>query len=423
MQSAPQTLVKKTHNDYNIWRSQTEYLYDLIVSSVLTWPSLTCEFFKEVHSFKEHLISVQTQKILVGTQTSTQTVSNLREPNNVHVMELKLPDSSAKHQTYDVDADYEGTTGALGKLRVVQTLNHPTEVHRARIMPQNQNIIATKANNEFVYIFDLLQHPKNPISSDFRCEMKLSGIQGGFGLCWNSLKCGHILSAGEKGNVCVWDTSRPGLGSQEAVKATTSWNLGESPVEHTTWHHTKPNMFGCACANKSVAIFDCRKQKPALEIKDAHKNVVYSIDFNPINPLFYLTGSADRTAALWDVRKSNQRLHTFEGHFDEVYKVSWHPQSELHFQTCSADRKVAIWDVSLIGVEQTPEEAEDGAPELMFLHGGHTNKVGDACWNPSIPWMICSTSDDNILQCWKMAERIYNSDEMDCNLPQDLDLE
>lgn len=28
-------------------------------------------------------------------------------------------------------------------------------------------------------------------------------------------------------------------------------------------------------------------------------------------------------------------------------------------------------------VLQTPDEAEDGPPELLFIHGGHTSKVGD----------------------------------------------
>jgi histone-binding protein RBBP4 len=30
---------------------------------------------------------------------------------------------------------------------------------------------------------------------------------------------------------------------------------------------------------------------------------------------------------------------------------------------------VQIYDLSRIGDEQTPEDAEDGAPELLFVHG------------------------------------------------------
>ena len=69
---------------------------------------------------------------------------------------------------------------------------------------------------------------------------------------------------------------------------------------------------------------------------------------------------------------------------------------------------------SKIGEEQSAEDAEDGPPELLFIHGGHTAKVcrnlsnytfadssiqiSDFSWNPNDPWVICSVSEDNIMQ-------------------------
>ena len=47
---------------------------------------------------------------------------------------------------------------------------------------------------------------------------------------------------------------------------------------------------------------------------------------------------------------------------------------------------------------QAPEDAEDGPPELLFIHGGHTSKVSDFAWNPSDDWVIASVAEDNILQ-------------------------
>merc|ERR1712043_98154 len=57
--------------------------------------------------------------------------------------------------------------------------------------------------------------------------------------------------------------------------------------------------------------------------------------------------------------------------------------------------------------------AEDGPPELLFIHGGHTAKISDFSWNPNDPWVICSVSEDNIMQVWQMAENIYNDEEID----------
>ena len=64
-----------------------------------------------------------------------------------------------------------------------------------------------------------------------------------------------------------------------------------------------------------------------------------------------------------------------------------------------------------IGADQSAEDAEDGPPELLFIHGGHTSKISDMSWNTEDEWMVASVSDDNILQVWTMAENIYNPDD------------
>ena len=91
--------------------------------------------------------------------------------------------------------------------------------------------------------------------------------------------------------------------------------------------------------------------------------------------------------------------------------VQWSPFNESILGSASADRRVGIWDLSRIGQEQSPEDAQDGPPELLFLHGGHTSKVSDFSWNPSEPWTIASVSEDNVLQVWQMAEEIYAADD------------
>lgn len=83
-----------------------------------------------------------------------------------------------------------------------------------------------------------------------------------------------------------------------------------------------------------------------------------------------------------------------------------------------------IWDIARIGIEQSSEDAEDGPPELLFIHGGHTNKISDFSWNPNQgeEWIIASVAEDNILQVWQMAENIYAPDEGEDDI-KDSDLE
>jgi len=67
-----------------------------------------------------------------------------------------------------------------------------------------------------------------------------------------------------------------------------------------------------------------------------------------------------------------------------------------------------VWDLARIGAEQSAEDEEEGPAELLFIHGGHTDKVNDISWNLNDDWVVASVSEDNILQVWSMGENIYN---------------
>ncbi len=82
-----------------------------------------------------------------------------------------------------------------------------------------------------------------------------------------------------------------------------------------------------------------------------------------------------------------------------------------------------MWDLSRIGDEQSAEDAEDGPPELLFIHAGHTAKISDFCWSSQEPWMLCSVSEDNILHLWQMAENIYYEEEDEDNAKDDEEVE
>lgn len=59
---------------------------------------------------------------------------------------------------------------------------------------------------------------------------------------------------------------------------------------------------------------------------------------------------------------------------------------------------------------QTPEDSEDGPPELLFIHGGHTSKISDLAWNPNDDWVVASVAEDNILQVRILASLCVYTD-------------
>ena len=78
--------------------------------------------------------------------------------------------------------------------------------------------------------------------------------------------------------------------------------------------------------------------------------------------------------------------------------MQWSPHNETILASSGTDRRLHVWDLAKIGEEQNAEDAEDGPPELLFIHGGHTSKISDFSWNPTDAWVICSVSEDNIMQ-------------------------
>ena len=121
--------------------------------------------------------------------------------------------------------------------------------------------------------------------------------------------------------------------------------------------------------------------------------------------------------------KFEKKLHNFKHHINDVISVKWNPFIMSMFASSSSDRRVDIWDLSNIGnnsnnnthngnkEKNKDNNEEDIAPsELLFTHGGHTSRVADFDWNPNQELTIASFADDNIIQVWKMTDKLYYED-------------
>ncbi|EGD82175.1 histone-binding protein RBBP4 [Salpingoeca rosetta] len=400
------------NEEYKIWKKNTPFLYDMVMTHALEWPSLTAQWLPDVT--RPEGKDYSTHRIILGTHTSGD------EPNYLIVANVQLPNSDATidARKYDDEkGEYGGFGSVAGKVEVKVRMNHPGEVHRARYMPQNPHIIATKTPQPDVLIYDITKHPSQPKAGDeeVNCQLRLRGhTKEGYGLSWNLHKDGHLLSAADDMLVCLWDINQ-GTTGDNVLDATTKFSGHSAIVEDVQWHALHDSLFGSVGDDCFLNIWDTRvgdSTRPRHSIK-AHDREVNCLSFNPFCEYILATGSADETVALWDMRNLKVKLFSLESHTNEIFQVQWSPHYETILASSGTDRRVHVWDLSKIGDDQSAEDAEDGPPELLFVHGGHTSKISDFSWNPNDPWVVASVAEDNIMQIWQMAENIYNDQEVD----------
>ena len=267
---------------------------------------------------------------------------------------------------------------------------------------RTQFIVATKSPSSTVFVFDYRKHPSVP--SDLVCRPQhrcLGHDAEGYGLAWSPHTPGLLLSGSDDAALCLWDTTEAGIDLQPLQKRIGHTNV----VEDVDWHKHHAHLFASVGDDARLLIWDSRNSgnQASQMVEKAHAEDVNCVSFNPFNEFMLATGGSDNVVNLWDMRNLKSKMHSFDGHQGGVYQVCWSPFNESIIASCSSDRRVHIWDVSRVGNEQSPEDEEDGPPELLFVHGGHTAKVSDFSWNQNEDWVVASVSEDNILQVWQMV--------------------
>lgn len=135
-------------------------------------------------------------------------------------------------------------------------------------------------------------------------------------------------------------------------------------VQH---HPLHSSLIGTVSDDLTLQILDIRASSNTTSATKAvagHSDAINALSFNPASEYVLATGSADNLIGIWDLRNLQSKLHALVGHADSVTSLAWHPFEESILGSASYDRRICFWDLSRIGEEQTPEDGEDGPPEL-----------------------------------------------------------
>lgn len=201
--------------------------------------------------------------------------------------------------------------------------------------------------------------------------------------------------------------------TNKLIKPKRTYTHHSAIVNDVQYHPLHSALIGSVSDDLTLQIIDTRTEdttRSAITAKDQHRDAINAIAFNPFAETLIATGSADKTIGIFDLRNLKTKLHALEGHNESVTSLDWHPTEEAILGSASYDRRIMFWDLSRVGEEQTPEDAEDGPPELLFMHGGHTNRISDFSWNKNDPWVVCSAAEDNLIQVWRVADAIVGKE-------------
>ncbi|KAJ3428217.1 wd40 repeat family [Anaeramoeba flamelloides] len=308
---------------------------------------------------------------------------------------LKLFSLINNREIYDFTLKFLKGNLKTKKIVKIKTTPHESEVNRVSINPKNNDILATKAGNNSIYIF-------MKEDDEYKYKYTCSGHKNeGYGISWNPYHPELLLSGSYDSLICIWDINKPNSTKINPLK---TYSIHSKDIEDVQWHPFNGNVFGSVADDKTLKIFDIREEKPTIDIK-AHDEEVNSIAFNPDNQHFLLTASSDKTIRLWDLRKIEKSLHTFKSHKDKVYKVCWNPHYPTTFASSGDDKRIHIWDINKIGDEKKKNLNHNNPTELVFTNYGHRAVIRDFCWSPTIPWALSSIDDNSLNQIWRVKKK------------------
>lgn len=336
-------------NEYKIWRKNAPFLYNVLLTKCLEWPSLTVNWQKGYLNHSDNNISYITQSLVIGTQTSGQ------EMNQLMFLKVKYPKKDLKNSNYNTQEQ---------KIVVETIINHDGDVNKARVNPTIDNIVATKSSNGSVYIFDKFKHVIKPSGDEFKPNAILKGHdQEGYGLSWSEINTLNLASGSDDNKVCIWSLEKDVSGEIfPIITYTDHTNI----VEDVCFSKKDANLLGSVSDDCSLRLYDLRAKK-CVQTAIVHESNVNSLDFNPVKDNLIITGSSDKTIKLWDKRNLQKSIYTFEWHTNDVMTVKWGNRDGV-FCSGSIDRRILVWDINKINEEQELIDRLDGPPELLVSY-------------------------------------------------------
>lgn len=374
--------------EYKLWRKNCRYMYSFISETALTWPSLSIQFVKS-KTFENKMKDTKfatTRNLLVSTYSSGNEADEY-----LKIASLQIP----KSITEGTEMTSEELETVNSRLKISKKFKQGSEINKIRINPIDNHVIATFNASGQIFVYEL-DSKMNVIKEVELVHHK----ENGFGLCWNPHNQFQLLSSAEDKTVAFWDYSK----STTPIKV---FSDHSNYVNDVRFSYKNDAIFGSIGEDNKFILRDLNKDTVLLNHDIDNISTTFStFAFSPYNEDLVVFGGDDSNVYLYSLSNMQDCLHTLVGHQKSITNIEWDPFHDNIIGSSSLDRRVILWDLTKIGDEQLPDELDDGVPELLMMHGGHTGGVSDFAFNQEVEWCLTSCSDDNIVHVWVVKDDI-----------------
>ncbi|CAL6027260.1 Histone_acetyltransferase type B subunit 2 [Hexamita inflata] len=374
-----------SYDQYKIWKRNSLVLYDLCVTHVLFFPSLTIDFqllAKTVPNKFQALVG-----FAIGTNSPNIAA---REPNYMLVKQLVLPSVFTPQPADTISASSEGILAGgynilsnneqYGRLIDLYQLKQESEPNCIAFCPLDTDLVAVLTDSS-LRLFDL-QSALMKTPNDSPAFFDFQDDDGGFCLCFS----GSILVHGGSSAIRVFDVKQRQKIAEVRI---------DSIINQVVFSPFYKDTIAAVTDDGELLLIDALR---GIVLKrELLGNIIQnftptSIAFSQFNEKIIALASDQGVVVIFDISTFKIILQK-QIHQKAIFQLKFSPFYENLLMTGSEDSKIILSNAFNL--------------DQYFVHQGHTMAISDCKFHPLIPNLIGSVAEDNSLQFWWPTEGAF----------------